>query len=101
MVVNCFSVFVQHQYILEKGEYKQLNLLKVVGKMQKGEIKNIQVYLGEKEKYPTRLVLEKVPTQLANEKRRKLTTDKQNKRKGISKERLIFYLPVSEDCFKE
>ena len=77
-------------YILEKGEYKQLNLLKVVGKMQKGEIKNIQVYLGEKEKYPTRLVLEKVPTQLANEKRRKLTTDKQNKRKGISKERLIF-----------
>jgi len=77
-------------YILEKGEYKQLNLLRVVGKMNEGEIKNIQVYLGEKEKYPTRLVLEKVSPQLANEKRRKLTTDKQNKRKGISKGRLIF-----------
>jgi hypothetical protein len=58
--------------------------------MKEGEIKNMQVYLGEKEKFPTRLVLEKVPAQLANEKRRKLTTDKQNKRKGISKERLIF-----------
>lgn len=77
-------------YSLEKGNYKQLDLLKVVGEMQEGEIKNMQVYLGEKEKYPTRLVLEKVPEQLANEKRRKLTTDKQNKRKGISKERLVF-----------
>lgn len=77
-------------YILEKGQYKKLDLLKLVDKMKEGEIKNIQVYLGEKEKFPTRLVLEKVPEQLANEKRRKLTTDKQNKRKGISKERLIF-----------
>lgn len=77
-------------YILEKGQYKELDLLKVIGKMKEGEIKNIAVHLGEKEKYPTRLVLEKIPDQLANEKRRKLTTDKQNKRKGISKERLIF-----------
>ena len=77
-------------YILEEGEYKQLNLLKVVSKMKEGEIKNMSVYLGEKEKYLTRLVLEKVSAQVANEKRRKLTTDKQNKRKGISKERLVF-----------
>jgi len=58
--------------------------------MKVGEIKNIQIYLGEKEKFPTRLGLEKVPKQVANEKRRKLKTDKQNKRKGISEERLIF-----------
>lgn len=77
-------------YTLEKEQYKKLDLLKLVDKMKEGEIKNIQVYLGEKEKFPTRLVLEKVPVQLANEKRRKLATDKQNKRKGISKERLIF-----------
>jgi hypothetical protein len=77
-------------YVLEEDQYKQLDLLKVVGNMEEGEIKNMQVYLGEKEKFPTRLVLEKVPEQLANEKRRKLRTDKQNKRKGISKERLIF-----------
>jgi len=77
-------------YVLEKGEYKQLDLLKVIGKMQVGEIKSISVYLGEKEKYHTKLVLEKVPRQVANEKRRKLKTDKQNKRKSMSKERLIF-----------
>jgi len=77
-------------YTLEKGIYKRLDLLGVILKMKAGEIKNIPVYLGEKEKHPTRLVLEKVPMQLANEKRRKLKTDKQNKRKIISQQRLIF-----------
>jgi IS4 transposase len=77
-------------FVLEKGKYQRLDLLAVIGKMKGAEIKNIQVYLGEKEKHPTRLILEKVPEQLANEKRRKLQTDKQNKRKGTSKERLIF-----------
>lgn len=77
-------------YVLEKGKYQRLDLLGEIGKMKGAEIKNIQIYLGEKEKHPTRLILEKVPGQLANEKRRKLKTDKQNKRKGISKERLIF-----------
>jgi IS4 transposase len=75
-------------YILEKGMYKQLSLLKLIGKMREGEIKSIWVHIGQKEKFLTRLVLEKVPTQVANEKRRKLKTDKQNKRKSISKERL-------------
>ena len=75
-------------YILEKGIYKRLPLLKVIGKMKEGEIKSIWVHIGQKEKFLTRLVLEKVPTQVANEKRRKLKTDKQNKRKSISKERL-------------
>jgi hypothetical protein len=77
-------------YILEKEQYKKLDLLKVVSKMKVGEIKNIQVYAGEDEKLPTRLILEKVPPQLANEKRRKLKSDKQNKRKSISNERLVF-----------
>ncbi len=77
-------------YILEKEKYKQLHLLDVIDKMKEGEIKSIQVYLGEKEKFPIKLVLEKVANKLANEKRRKLKTDKQNKRKGISKDRLIF-----------
>lgn len=77
-------------YTLEEENYKKLDLLKIVNKMKVGEIKSIQVYLGEKEKFPTRLVLEKVPDEIANEKRRKLKTDKQNKRKGISEERLVF-----------
>jgi len=59
-------------YIFENLQYKQLDLLKLVGKMKVGEVKEMRVYLGEKEKYPTRLVIEKVPEKLANEKRRKL-----------------------------
>lgn len=50
----------------------------------------MQVYLGEKEKLPARLVIEKVPPNVADEKRRKLKTDKQNKRKNLSKDRLQF-----------
>jgi hypothetical protein len=76
-------------FIKEDEQYQKLDLLKVVSKMKVGEIKNVQIYLGKKEKSPTRLVLEKIPEQVASEKRRKLTTDKQNKRRGISKERLI------------
>ena len=77
-------------YILKQGNYEQLDILKLIGKMKHGEILSLQVYLGEKEKFPTRLVFEKVPEKVANEKRRKLKTDKQNKRKTLSKERLIF-----------
>lgn len=77
-------------FILVNGKYKRLDLLKVVKKMKVGELKSMQIYLGEKEKHPTRLALEKLPKKLGNEKRRKLKTDKQNKRKTISKERLIF-----------
>lgn len=77
-------------YILAQGKYKRIDLLKVVGKMKVDEIKSMEIYLGEKEKHPTRLILDKVPKKLGNEKRRKLKTDKQNKRKTISKERLIF-----------
>lgn len=77
-------------YTIEAGIYQKLNLLKLINKMRVGEIRNLAVFIGEKEKYATRLILEKVPKALANEKRRKLTSDKQNKRKIISKERLIF-----------
>lgn len=77
-------------YVKKKEKYELLDLISVVNKMKEGEQNNIQIYLGEKERYPTRLALEKVPQELSNEKRRKLKTDKQNKRKSISEERLIF-----------
>jgi hypothetical protein len=77
-------------YQLQKGEYKRINLLKTIRRMRVGEIKSMQIYLGEKEKLPLRLILERVREKLANEKRRKLLSDKVNKRKRISKERLMF-----------
>lgn len=75
-------------YVLKKGKYQRLSLLKVIGKMQEGEIKTIWLYLGQTELYLTRLVLEKAPKGVADEKRRKLKTDKQNKRRFVSQERL-------------
>jgi len=70
--------------------YQEIDLLKIQKKMKAGERKIMKVYLGKKEKLPVRLILEKVPVKVADEKRRKLKTDKQNKRKNLSKRRLEF-----------
>ncbi|MCD4772021.1 MAG: IS4 family transposase, partial [Bacteroidales bacterium] len=74
----------------DDDQFNQINIDKVVKNMKVGEKLDLQVYLGKKEKLPVRLILERVPNEIAAEKRRKLKTDKQNKRKNISKERLVF-----------
>lgn len=76
-------------YVKKENEYEPLDLLAEEQKMQAGELRQYQVYLGE-EKLAVRLIIEKVPQQLAERKRRKLKTDKQNKRKNISRARLSF-----------
>jgi hypothetical protein len=76
-------------YVLKNGEYECFNLLKEIKKLKKGLITSTEVYIGDKERFPVRLVLEKVPLAIANEKRRKLKIDKQNKRSGITEKRLI------------
>lgn len=48
------------------------------------------MYLGVDKKVKTRLIIEKVPNGVAHQKRRKLKTDKVNKRKVLSKGRLAF-----------
>lgn len=73
-----------------KGQYVVFDLLKEEKKMKPGDIRQFQVWIDRKEKLPVRLILEKVPAQIANQKRRKLKTDKQSKRKNISKDRLRF-----------
>lgn len=74
-------------YILKDGVYQPINLIEIKNQMKQGEQKVMSVYIGP-QKLHTRLILEKVPEPVANEKRRKLKTDKQNKRKNLSKERL-------------
>jgi hypothetical protein len=76
-------------YQYKEGQYQQVDLLKLKRKMKPGEQLSINVFIGE-QKMPTRLIVERVPVQIANEKRRKLKTDKQNKRKGLTKQRLEF-----------
>ena len=73
-----------------KDQYVAIDLLEEEKKMKPGEIRQFQVWIDRKEKLPVRLILEKVPDQIADQKRRKLKTDKQNKRKNISRDRLRF-----------
>ena len=82
-----FRTVVYRKY---KGEFQRLDIMKIVRGMKAGQIRELSVYLGEDEKTPVRFILEKLPEELANAKRRKLKHDKQNKRISISKERLEF-----------
>ena len=77
-------------FILKDGEYECFNLEKEIKKLKRGLITSTEVYIGDKEKFPVRLVLEKVPAAIANEKRRRLKTEKQNKNKRITEKRLVF-----------
>ena len=77
-------------FIKNKDQYVVFDLLKEEKKMKPGEIRQFDVWIDRKEKLPVRLILERVPDQIADQKRRKLKTDKQNKRKNISRDRLRF-----------
>lgn len=75
-------------YLMRDGNYQVFDLLKEERKMQPGEIRDLNVFIGSNDKFPVRLIVEKVDTKIASEKRRKLRFDKQNKRKNITNRRL-------------
>lgn len=75
-------------YTLENRQYQQLDLLKLQNKMRPGERKTLEAFIGKLDKMPVRLIIEKIPQGIADEKRRRLKTDKQIKRRSISKNRL-------------
>jgi len=77
-------------FIKKNNQFEKLNLDMLVSKMKEGQIMELDVLLGQDKKVPARLVLERVPNEVAAKKRRKLKMDKQNKRKTISKGRLAF-----------
>ncbi len=70
--------------------FDRLSWQEQIKKMQVGQIEEIAVYLGMQRKVKTRLIIERVPDKIAHQKRRKLKTDKVNKRKNLSKGRLAF-----------
>lgn len=69
---------------------KEIDLLALLEGMKEQQTKSIVVYIGEKKRFKVRLVIQKVPKLVADHKRHKLKTDKQNKRKRISDARLKF-----------
>lgn len=68
----------------------QRTLLRLVKTMKVGSRIDMQVLLGATAQVPCRLVLEKLPQDVADQIRRKLSTDKQKKIKQLSAERLLF-----------
>lgn len=77
-------------YTKNADQYQRINIDDLINRMKQGEIKELEVYLGQNQKLPVRLILERVPDVLAAEKRRKIKTDKHRKGKSISKQRLAF-----------
>lgn len=77
-------------FVKKDDQYQPLDMDKLASDIKPGQTIDILVYLGRKQKMPVRMILEGVPKQVADQKRRKLKTDTQNKRKGISKGRLSF-----------
>lgn len=74
----------------ESPVFDLLDWDKQIRKMRVGQIQELTVYIGSEKEIETRLIIEKVPPELAKQKRRKLKTDKVNKRKNLSKGRLAF-----------
>jgi hypothetical protein len=77
-------------FVKKDDQYQPLDIDQLARNMKPGQMMDKLVYLGRKQKIPIRMILEGVPKQVADQKRRKLKTDTQNKRKGLSKGRLSF-----------
>jgi hypothetical protein len=86
----CRLSYTASLFIKKDGQYCPVDIDRIVGKMKNGQMMQLPVYLGRKNKIPVRVIFERVPNELAAEKRRKLKTDKQNKRKGLTLGRLAF-----------
>lgn len=67
---------------------EQIDLLKLERSMKAAQRITMRAFIGSERKLPVRLIIEKVPQQVASEKRRKLRYDPQIKRKSLSRKRL-------------
>lgn len=72
----------------QKHACQQIDLLKLERSMKAGQRITMDAFIGIERKLPVRLIIEKVPDDVAAQKRRKLKYDPQSKRKSLSKKRL-------------
>lgn len=78
---------VEHVYLKkEQGEYEKVDFEKLVGKMGRNSLHQMeyQAYLGEK-KYPIRLLIEKVPQQVYEQRLKKAEREAKKKGRKLSK----------------
>lgn len=77
-------------YKSDHPDDQAIDLQSIIDSMKENQYKELIVYLGKAKRFKTRLVLQKVPKAVADAKRKKMKTDKQNKRKSLTKQRLAF-----------
>lgn len=99
---NFNTIIENNAYFLARYKYKtilyrpdgkrisQKAILRLVRRMKVGARIDMMVLLGGEAQVPCRLILQKVPPDVANRIRRKMKTDKQKKIKSLSPERLLF-----------
>jgi hypothetical protein len=62
---------------IDKGEfYQEIDLVKIARSMRVNQIRSLNVFIGHENLFPVRLILEKLPKNISDEKRRKLKYDK-------------------------
>ena len=67
-----------------------LDLPSIWKKMKANKTLDLEVYIGQKTHFKTRLILQKLPKEVADKKKEKLKKDKKKKGKKLTKERLAF-----------
>ena len=69
---------------------ERLDLLKIISSMIEMEIRELKVTIGAKDKVPVRMIIEKVPAQVSNQKRRKAKETAKRKGRTLGKNALTF-----------
>jgi hypothetical protein len=77
-------------YLSDSGDAVPLDLLQAMKKMKAGQVRDMQVFIGKEKRLAARMVLQRVPKGVAEEKRRKLKKEKRQKRKTVTGDRLEF-----------
>ena len=86
-----------------KSDNQPIDIKEIGKKMKENEIVEMEVYIGDKDRIPTRLILQKVPSAEASRRKKKLTKHKKRKGKKMSKQRLEwceFNVMITNVCKK-
>ncbi len=80
-----------HIYKGSGKDADRIYLHELISELDENEINDNVVYLGANKRFKTRLVIQKVPEDVAKAKRQKLTAQMKSKAKKVSKKRLKLY----------
>ena len=77
-------------YLSEDEEATPVDLAKLIKKLKENQVLDLPVFIGKTKRLPTRLILQRLPQQVAAHNRRKVARDRRRKGSKTSKTRLDF-----------